>query len=52
MLTTEKNDVQSLGDMYDKILTYATTGLRHLRDITQRDLKGTHYDILVNVLWA
>lgn len=37
--------------MYDKILSFATTDLQPILDITQKALKGSHYDILVNSLW-
>lgn len=37
--------------MYTKILTFVSTDLQPILDITQKTLKGSNYDILVNSLW-
>jgi hypothetical protein len=40
-----------LSIMYTKILTFACTDLQPILDITQKTLKGSNYEILVNSLW-
>ncbi|KAI8086471.1 oligomeric golgi complex component, COG2-domain-containing protein [Halteromyces radiatus] len=43
---------QPLVIMYNKILSFASNDLRPILDISQRTLKGTNYEILVNSLWV
>ncbi|KAI8338456.1 oligomeric golgi complex component, COG2-domain-containing protein [Chlamydoabsidia padenii] len=43
---------QPLVMMYNKILSFATNDLRLILDITQRSLKNTNYEILVNSFWV
>jgi hypothetical protein len=40
-----------LSIMYTKILTFASTDLQPILDITQKTLKGSNYEILVDSLW-
>lgn len=40
-----------LSIMYTKVLTFASTDLQPILDITQKTLKGSNYEILVNSLW-
>ncbi|CAO3610896.1 unnamed protein product [Mucor hiemalis] len=40
-----------LSIMYTKILAFASTDLQPILDITQKTLKGSSYEILVNSLW-
>lgn len=40
-----------LSVMYTNILNFASTDLKPILDITQKTLKGSNYDILVNSLW-
>lgn len=40
-----------LSIMYSKILTFASIDLQPILDITQKTLKGSSYEILVNSLW-
>ncbi|KAL7308698.1 hypothetical protein PS15m_011868 [Mucor circinelloides] len=37
--------------MYSKILNFTSTDLKPILDITQKTLKGSNYEILVNSLW-
>ncbi|CEP12983.1 hypothetical protein [Parasitella parasitica] len=37
--------------MYNKILNFTSTDLKPILDITQKTLKGSNYEILVNSLW-
>ncbi|KAL0135016.1 oligomeric golgi complex component, COG2-domain-containing protein [Mucor lusitanicus] len=37
--------------MYNKILHFTSTDLKPILDITQKTLKGSNYEILVNSLW-
>ncbi|CEI90864.1 hypothetical protein RMCBS344292_05174 [Rhizopus microsporus] len=41
-----------LADMYKKILLFASKDLQPILDITQKTLKGSNYEVLVNSLWA
>lgn len=47
---TSKED--PLDDMYKKILLFASKDLQPILDITQKTLKGSNYEVLVNSLWA
>ncbi|ORE03781.1 COG2-domain-containing protein [Rhizopus microsporus var. microsporus] len=47
---TSKED--PLTDMYKKILSFASKDLQPILDITQKTLKGSNYEVLVNSLWA
>ncbi|KAF7726149.1 Conserved oligomeric Golgi complex subunit 2 [Apophysomyces ossiformis] len=38
--------------MYQKILTFVSKDMRPILQVTQRTLKGTNYEILVNSLWV
>ncbi|KAK4520495.1 uncharacterized protein ATC70_008008 [Mucor velutinosus] len=40
-----------LAVMYNKILQFTSTDLKPILDITQKTLKGSNYEILVNSLW-
>ncbi|KAI8642196.1 hypothetical protein BD408DRAFT_344678, partial [Parasitella parasitica] len=40
-----------LAMMYNKILIFTSSDLKPILDITQKTLKGSHYEILVNSLW-
>ncbi|KAI9024918.1 hypothetical protein CLU79DRAFT_813755 [Phycomyces nitens] len=44
--------VHPLTAMYAKILKFASTDLQPIIEITQRTLKGTNYEVLVNSLWV
>ncbi|CAO3589641.1 unnamed protein product [Absidia cylindrospora] len=50
--STPTTQEQPLVMMYNKILSFATNDLRPILDITQRTLKGTNFEILVNALWV
>ncbi|KAI9485431.1 MAG: oligomeric golgi complex component, COG2-domain-containing protein [Benjaminiella poitrasii] len=41
-----------LSIMYSKILTFVTTDLKPILDITQKKLKSSNYEVLVNSLWV
>ncbi|CEI93171.1 hypothetical protein RMCBS344292_07411 [Rhizopus microsporus] len=47
---TSKED--PLDDMYKKILLFASKDLQPILDITQKTLKGSNHEVLVNSLWA
>lgn len=49
--TGTDNGKHPLSIMYTKILTFASTDLQPILDITQKTLKGSNYEILVNSLW-
>lgn len=38
--------------MYSKLLSFASGDLQPILDITQKNLKGTTYEILVNSFWV
>ncbi|KAI8377835.1 uncharacterized protein BYT42DRAFT_614487 [Radiomyces spectabilis] len=38
--------------VYKNILSFASTDLQPILEITQRTLKGTNYEVLVNTLWV
>ncbi|KAL0088151.1 hypothetical protein F4703DRAFT_1498077 [Phycomyces blakesleeanus] len=41
-----------LTTMYGNILTFASTDLQPIIEITQKTLRGTNYEVLVNSLWV
>jgi len=45
------SDQHPLTVMYNKILNFTSTDLKPILDITQKTLKGSNYEILVNSLW-
>ncbi|KAI9311812.1 oligomeric golgi complex component, COG2-domain-containing protein [Dichotomocladium elegans] len=51
--TITRNTIgQPLTAIYSKLLNFATSDLQPILDITQKTLKGTTYDILVNSFWS
>lgn len=48
---TSEDNTHPLTVMYTKILTFASTDLQIILDITQKTLKGSNFEILVNSLW-
>ncbi|KAI9484960.1 oligomeric golgi complex component, COG2-domain-containing protein [Zychaea mexicana] len=44
--------VDQLTAMYNKLLSFATTSLQPILEITQKTLKGTSYEVLVNSFWV
>jgi hypothetical protein len=49
--TKSDDSTHPLTVMYTKILTFASTDLQPILDITQKTLKGSNFEILVNSLW-
>jgi hypothetical protein len=45
------NSTHPLTIMYAKILTFASSDLQPILDITHKTLKGSNFEILVNSLW-
>ncbi|KAI8971128.1 hypothetical protein BDB01DRAFT_518017 [Pilobolus umbonatus] len=49
--SVDEDTKHPLTAMYNKILSFAHTDLQPILDITQKLLKGTNYEVLVNCLW-
>ncbi|KAG1217453.1 hypothetical protein G6F35_009146 [Rhizopus arrhizus] len=50
-LQNNKSEENHLAEMYNKIIVFVTTDLQPILDITQKTLKGSNYEVLVNSLW-
>ncbi|KAI8144116.1 hypothetical protein BJV82DRAFT_644216 [Fennellomyces sp. T-0311] len=48
----QNNNIDPLTAMYNKLLSFATTDLQPILEITQKTLKGTQYEVLVNSFWV
>ena len=44
--------MNQLTTVYNKLLSFATTDLQPILEITQKTLKGTSYEVLVNSFWV
>lgn len=51
VLQNNKSEENHLAEMYNKIIVFVTTDLQPILDITQKTLKGSNYEVLVNSLW-
>lgn len=45
-------DAHPLAEMYKKIISFVEVDLQPILDITQKTLKGSNYEVLVNSLWV
>ncbi|CAO3701194.1 unnamed protein product [Rhizopus stolonifer] len=45
-------DGHPLAEMYKKIISFVEVDLQPILDITQKTLKGSNYEVLVNSLWV
>ncbi|KAG0300082.1 Conserved oligomeric Golgi complex subunit 2 [Linnemannia gamsii] len=50
--TTDGTPVRPLVAMFNKVLAFIDTHCSTLIDVTQRELKGTNFDIPVNCIWS
>ncbi|KAI9257611.1 hypothetical protein BY458DRAFT_535220 [Sporodiniella umbellata] len=52
LLQSKQDRDQPLADMYQNIISLITTDLQPILEITQKTLKGSNYEVLVNSLWV